>query len=193
MRIEPRQFRSARRHLKRDLRRAVSSGPLSEPICSKRCRAYDPSVGCNFFCPAAPTALSTDPTSPIETRIVPLVFELKRAGVFHPCWSCEGHDDPAGRLQKIPRVWFYANSVVHLRALGKVVDRLVTEKSLSARWQIVLTYSDLANPDTTFSLEPANENGDLDLGHLHNDIVVIAQSLKQNFRSACDRLWRAQA
>jgi hypothetical protein len=137
--------------------------------------------------------LSTDPTSPIETRIVPLVFELKRAGVFHPCWSCEGHDDPAGRLQKIPRVWFYANSVVHLRALGKVVDRLVTEKSLSARWQIVLTYSDLANPDTTFSLEPANENGDLDLGHLHNDIVVIAQSLKQNFRSACDRLWRAQA
>jgi hypothetical protein len=145
------------------------------------------------LCPAAPIALSTDPTSPIETQIIPLVFELKRAGVFHPCWSCEGHNDPTGRLQKIPRVWFYANSVVHLRALGKVVDRLVAEKSLSARWQIVLTYSDLGNPDTTFSLEPTNDNGDLDLGHLQNDIVVIAQSLKQNFRRACDRLWQAQA
>ncbi len=49
--------------------------------------------------------LSSDPEShPLESRIAPLVYELKRLEVFDPCWSCAGHNGTDGALWKIPRV-----------------------------------------------------------------------------------------
>ena len=54
---------------------------------------------CEATCPEAPKALTSDPVNyPIETGIVSLVFEMKRLGIFEPCWSCEGHLGPAGDL-----------------------------------------------------------------------------------------------
>jgi hypothetical protein len=135
-----------RRAVKRAAWRARKLAPIPEPVCCCDCPDYDPAVGCHRLCPAAALRLSSDPTSPLEPLIAPLAFELKRLGVFYPCWSCEGHNDQAGRIWKPPRVWFYANSVVHIRALGEALDRLFMEKRVSARWHVVLTHSDADNP-----------------------------------------------
>jgi hypothetical protein len=173
--------------VKRDLRRARKLAPVPEPVCACDCPDYDPAVGCHRLCQAAPRRLSSDPTSPVEPLIAPLAFELRRLGVFHPCWSCEGHSDAAGRPWKLPRVWFYANSVVHIRALGEALDRLFMEKRVSVRWRVVLTYSDPDNPDTTFSLEPEPAAG-ARLSELQADARAIAESLDAHFFAACERL-----
>jgi hypothetical protein len=125
--------------------------------------------------------------SPVEPLVAPLVFELKKLGVFHPCWSCEGHTDHVGNLWKIPRIWFYADSVVHIRVLADAIGRLFNARRLSARWQVVLTYSDAANPDTTFSLEPEPAE-DTSLSTLQGDLSVMADELGRHFWLACDAL-----
>jgi hypothetical protein len=123
---------------------------------------------------------------PLEPLVAPLVFELKKLGVFHPCWSCEGHTDAASHVWKIPRIWFYADSVVHIRALADAIDRLFHARRLSSRWHLVLTHSDAANPDTTFSLEP--EPAAATLGMLQADLRVMADELARHFWLACDAL-----
>lgn len=190
MRIAPRLDRTARRTVKREVRRARKLGPAPDPVCTRNCPDYDPAIGCHRYCHAAPLQLSSDPASPLEPLVAPLVFELKRLGVFHPCWSCEGHNDEAGQLLKFPRVWFYADSVVHIRALAKAVDRLFGAKRLSARWRVVLTYSDPDNPDTTFSLEPEFTGAGQTLDGLQADARAIAEGLEAHFRAACERLQR---
>ena len=125
---------------------------------------------------------------PVKLPLVaPLGFELKKLGVFHPCWSCEGHTNGAGHLWKIPRIWFYADSVVHIRALADAVDRLAHARQLFAPWRVVLTHSDGANPDTTFSLEP-EAPADAALDDLQADLRVMADELGRHFWLACDAL-----
>ena len=119
---------------------------------------------------------------------MPLAFELKRLGVFCPCWSCEGHNDVEGRLSKLPRVWFYAQSVVHIRVLTEAIDRISALRPLSAPWRVVVTYSDPDNPDTTFSLEPEPGGGSDELCRLQDDARHIAEGLEPHFWIACARL-----
>ncbi len=187
MRIAARRDRSARKTVKRDVKRARKLGPTPEPVCKRDCPDYDPEVGCHRYCHAAPRWLSSDAASPIEPLIAPLVFELNRLGVFRPCWSCEGHNGETGQLSKIPCVWFYADSVVHIRALAKAIDRLFGAKGLSTRWRVVLTYSDPDNPDTTFSLEPDTPS-ERTLIELQADARAIADGLETHFWAACERL-----
>jgi hypothetical protein len=189
LRIEPRCDASMRKkHVDREVRRAHALAPAPDPVCCPHCPDYRPSLGCHRDCLAAPRRLSSEGEhSPVEALVAPLVFELKRLGVFHPCWSCEGHDDQAGNLLKMPRLWFYADSVVHVRALADAVDRLFGARLLSARWQVVVTYSDPENPDTTFSLEP--ERGGVDrLRPLQDDLRALAEGVAGAFQLACDAL-----
>ncbi|MDA1090566.1 MAG: hypothetical protein O3A85_09675 [Proteobacteria bacterium] len=106
-----------------------------------------------------------------------MAFELKRLGIFEPCWSCEGHKNSEGMLWKIPRVWFYCHSIVHLRLLSDVMKDLEIEKKLSVPWQVNVTFSDADNPDTTFSLEPARIDNSTLLESLQADITVITASV----------------
>lgn len=123
--------------------------------------------------------LSVDPDLPIEPNIASLVFEMKRLGLFTPCWSCEGHLGTGGALWKLPRVWFYCESLTHVRLLADGLKDLDVGKKLSTRWQIVVTFSDADNPETTFSLEPAASSGDtVDLSALQQDAQAIARALQ---------------
>ena len=189
MRIEPRKDTTAGKSLVAlELRRAHELGPAPEPVCCARCPDYKPSIGCHRDCSAAPQRLSSEgERSPVEPFVAPLVFELKKLGVCHPCWSCEGHTNQAGDLWKIPRIWFYSDSVVHVRALANAINRLYAARRLSACWHLVLTHSDADNPDTTFSLEPQSA-ADSSLSMLQGDLRVMASELGRHFWFACDTL-----
>ena len=123
--------------------------------------------------------MSSDPeNSPLESRIAPLAYELKRFRNFEPCWSCEGHNGPDGSLWKIPRVWFYCESVVQVRVLSDAVSEHRLAAQLSAPWRVVLTFSDPDNVDTTFSLEPSLGPNRPKLSALQRDIDIIAEHLR---------------
>ena len=134
---------------------------------------------CSRHCPDIPRVLTSDPENhPLESRIAPLVYELKRLEVFDPCWSCEGHNGADGALWKIPRVWFYCRSVVHLRVLADALEQLHLDHRLNVPWRIVLTFSDGDNADTTFSLEPSPAASRPLLAPLQRDVDTIAQHLR---------------
>jgi 3'-phosphoadenosine 5'-phosphosulfate sulfotransferase len=75
----------------------------------------------------------------------------------------------------------------NVRALADAIDRLYAARRLSARWHLVLTHSDAANPDTTFSLEP-EPAADGFLSALQGDLRVLAGELARQFALACDAL-----
>lgn len=151
-------------------------GPVCGPAC-QRAGARD----CSRHCPDIPRALSSDPENfPLEAGIAPLVYEFKRLGVFEPCWSCEGHNRADGSLWKLPQVWFYCRSVVHLRVLADGIKELHVEGKLSVPWHISITYSDGDNTDTTFSLHPYAEHADARLALLQKDVDTIAAHLRDS-------------
>ena len=177
----------------RELQRVHESGPLRDPVCCSGCPDYDPAQGCHRDCAFAPCRLSSEAEKyPLEGLIAPLVFELKKLGVFLPCWSCEGHNDANGSLWKIPRVWFYSDSVIHLRALDNGVHNLFSDHRISAPSGLSLPYSHPENPDTTFSLEPKLHKNTAELSELQNDLKIISENLAGVFYQSCDQL-RQQA
>lgn len=156
-------------------------------VCTLDCTIKCPACGsmaCNCMCvpscPEAPKKLTSDPVEyPIETGIVPLVFEMKRLGIFAPCWSCEGHLGPGGDLWKLPRVWFYCESMVHIRLLADGLSDMKVTGKLTNSWRVVVTFSDPDNPETTFSLEPVVETDQASiLPKLQADANEIARSLE---------------
>lgn len=151
--------------------------PSCDAVCST-CGVTNCSCACFNGCPHICSVLSSDPNFPIENKIAALAFELKRLEVFTPCWSCEGHNDRDGALWKIPRVWFYCDSVLHVRLLSDAIKELEIDELISGPWQVRLTFSDENNPDTTFSLEPIIERGaSATLAALQQDVMVIVDKL----------------
>ena len=159
----------------------AKAGRVCDPSCDlvcSTCGATNCSCACFKGCPHIPSVLTSDPNFPIESKIAALAFELKRLEVFRPCWSCEGHNDHAGALWKVPRVWFYCDSVLHARLLADALKELEIDELISGPWQVRLTFSDENNPDTTFSLEPVIERGSrATLESLQQDVMIIADKL----------------
>ncbi|NKB60269.1 MAG: hypothetical protein GKS00_28515 [Alphaproteobacteria bacterium] len=155
----------------------LQSNADGTPVCAPDC----PKAGahCSRLCADIPQMLSSDPEKhPLEGGIAPLVYELKRLEAFIPCWSCEGHNGPDGTLWKLPRVWFYCDSVVQLRVLADAITALHIERKLNVPWRIALTFSDDDNADTTFSLEPVLEQERPTLASLQHDVDTIAAHLR---------------
>jgi len=192
MRIERRDNPAGRlQRLASEIAEAAGAHGIEGRVCSDSCTVRCPQCGstacqcdCSPDCPDAPRALSSDPERfPVENGIVPLVFEMKRLGLFAPCWSCEGHLRPDGSLWKLPAVWFYCNSMVHVRLLSQGLSKLLAGRRLSAPWQVAITYSDPDNPETTFALEPSRTaDAPLSLPALRRDAGVIAGALSQMMR-----------
>ena len=187
--------RSNLRQFASELSRLAEARPPAGRVCGETCSQHCPECGstkcdcrCTPHCPVAPTALSGDPAHyPIEPGIMPLVFEMKRQGMFTPCWSCEGHLDGQGVLRKLPQVWFYCTSPLHLRLLAAGLAGLAHGGRLSAPWQVVVTYSDTDNPQTTYSLEPQPAAGH-SLPRLQADVQILANALPTWMREEARRL-----
>jgi hypothetical protein len=155
-------------------------------VCGDHCNVRCPQCGstsclcrCTPDCPDAARALSTEPDRyPIEPAILPLVFAMKRSGIFDPCWSCDGHLGVGGSIWKSPMVWFYCRSMLYLRLLGDGLNRMAGMGCLRVQWGIAVTYSDPGNPETAFSLQPApGERRDFSLADLQADAGAIARAL----------------
>lgn len=117
---------------------------------------------------------------PIELAVAPLVLELRRLRVFHPNWSCEGHNNPQGALWKLPKVWFTCGSVLCVRLLAETVRQMKLKDGLCAHWSVTLAHSDADNPETTFSLEPILDpfvTGQPTLAQLHRDLKILAENV----------------
>jgi len=187
------------RRLRTDITRAAFAKGVDGRVCGAGCTMECPKCGatgcqcaCRPGCPQAPRQLSSDPENyPIEPAITPLVYEMKRLGMFRPCWSCEGHLGVDGALWKLPRVWFYCDSTAHVRLLADGVKELEMAGRLSTPWKVVVTYSDPDNPDTTFSLEPAPRSGERStLTALRGDVARIAESLQTMISAQARKLQR---
>ncbi len=197
MKIERRKDgRGRAAQIREELGEILHGGMDGVPVCAPDCPKASPER-CSRHCPDLPRMLSSDPENhPLESRIAPLVYELKRLEVFDPCWSCEGHNGADGALWKIPRVWFYCRSVVHLRVLADALEELHLDRRLSVPWRVVLTFSDGDNADTTFSLEPGSlaprpagprpplaalqRDVDTIAGHLRDVVFDEARKLSRN-------------
>lgn len=173
--------------IRRELDEVTKAEPTNPPVCGDHCTKYQEST-CHMHCPDAPAMLSSEADYPLEPKITPIVFELKRLGVFHPCWSCEGHEDAAGKLWKHPRVWFYAQSVVHVRLLADSMAELYLGGKLNASWEVVLTVTDTDNTDTSFSLQPNLKGEVVTLLELHQDLEIIAAQLRQMVVGRAEKL-----
>ena len=133
--------------VRRELGEILHGGMDDVPVYAPDCPRAGPER-CSRHCPDIPRVLSSDPENhPLESRIAPLVYEIKRLEVFDPCWSCAGHDGADGALWKIPRVWFYCRSVVHLRVLADALKELHLDRRLSVPWRVVPQGDALPAPD----------------------------------------------
>ncbi len=165
----------------------MTSDEAETPVCTPTCpkgRHH-----CSRHCGDMRYRLSDDPANfPLENRIAPLVYEIKRLETFTPCWSCEGHNGPDGTLWKVPRVWFYCDSTVQLRVFADAITELYLAKKLNVPWRVVLTFSETSNIDTTVSLEPSIEQGNATLAVLQRDIDSIAENLRSRVLSEAHKL-----
>lgn len=197
MKIERRkEDRQVNAGVQADLEKVSAVSAPEGRVCSPECDAVCPSCSstscaccCSSDCGHIPAQLTSDPNFPIETMIAPLAFELKRLGVFEPCWSCEGHNGHDNKLWKIPRVWFYCDSVVYVRLLSDVLKELEIDELINGPWQVRLTFTDEDNPATTFSLEPEIGTGSpSSLKVLQEDVKVITQYLPPMFTRRAELL-----
>jgi hypothetical protein len=132
LKIEKRKNTRTKNNLiRKDIELACEIGPIVDPVCCPGCEDHDATTDCSNSCEFAPLRLSSDPTFPVEKLITPLVFELKKLGIFYPCWSCEGHNDKEGNLAKNPSIWFYSDSVVHVRALENSISKIYIDGKLT--------------------------------------------------------------
>ena len=165
-------------------------------VCGSQCTTVCPSCGstgcqcmCSHDCENLCAMLSSEGEGyPVEEGIAPLVFELRRTGLFGPCWSCEGHLGPDGKFWKSPRVWFTCESTLHLRVLADMLKNLKLRKLLTTDWEVKVSFSDDDNPQSTFALQPCPAETPQKLDDLQADALAIARVLPSQFKAAAEHL-----
>ena len=170
----------------------IQPGSHEVPPC-QNCREHIVSQ-CNAKCANAPKALSSDPERyPVESRVVPLVYELRKTRVMQPCWSCEGHMDADGKLWKYPQVSFYSPTPLYAVLLVNYLTLLKHHKKLYHDWNIIISGFGQKHSVITYTIEPKlSAYAPPHLGRLHCDLTTIAENLefhiKQEARKMLDVL-----
>lgn len=151
----------------------------AEHPCSRPCESCTKPLVAGEYCPGpcahAAQALSSEPERyPIEPTVLPLVFALSRLNYLKPCWSCEGHNDPHGKLWKLPQVWFYTCSPSYAHLVGKFMWEMKISKLLTYEWRVSLSaFGNLGC--ATYIIEPALLPDDCELSKLQLDLEVMGR------------------
>ena len=117
--------------------------------------------------------------------VLALLFAVSACSVGKKCTYTQ-------KLTKISAwVWFYCDTMVHIRLLTDGIKELEKDGKIRASWQVVVTFSDQDNPETTFSLEPAvSRDAKLGLPALQKDARTIAAALNGMMNDGARRLQR---
>lgn len=180
----PDSFTDNKQRIRADLEMLLAQpGPHQVPPCPN-CRNHIVEQ-CHAKCPEAPHALSSDPDNyPLEPKVLPLVYELRKTRVIQPCWSCEGHMDQNGNLWKYPQVCFYARSPIYAILLVNYFTLLKHKKLMCNDWHIVLSEFGQKHGAITYTIEPKLYPGtDPHLGSMQADLVTFAENLNQQIRA----------
>ncbi len=158
--------------------------------CSQVCscsKSMDCNCDCSESCPHISTGLSSEEnTFPIESHVLPLVYALNKMNIFKTCWSCEGHNDANGKLNKLPQVWFYSNSMMLIRVMGDSISLLKSKNITHYNWQLVSSYAARDSEMNAFSLKPdLNFIATPELAYLQQDLLKIAQYLPKRLEQDC--------
>ncbi len=147
---------------------------------------------CSVNCSYVQNELSSEATSfPIEEKILPLVYAFNNMNVCQTCWSCEGHNDASGQLNKLPQLWFYSHSMILLRVMGDCISLLRSKKVTQYEWQLVIAYTAKDSEINAFALKPdLNFVSQADLTTLQQDIKKIAAYLPQGLEQTCRRYYQ---
>ena len=158
------------------------------PPCQHCCKHV--ALSCNAKCVDAPRALSSDPDNyPVEPKVVPLVYELRKTRVMQPCWSCEGHFDNAGNLWKYPQVSFYSVTSVYAMLLVNHLTLLKHKKLLNYDWQVAVSSFGQQCSSTTYTIEPKlHPTSDQHLGAMQADLLCIAENLDDQLKIAAKQM-----
>ena len=159
------------------------------PDCDLPCPAHaspECCCGCSAACPDVSRQMSVEPDAyPIEPGIAPLVFEFYALRLCPPCCSCEGHADAAGKLTRLPRVWFFCREISYLGLIADRLFQLRHARVLHQPWQVRTELDNESGGDAAFSLEPALRPGDAPtLGGLRHDALVLADGFADAVRAA---------
>ena len=156
------------------------------PTCDSPC----PCLGsktcaceCSYDCPSLPAKLSLDPVRyPVEKEIVPLVFAINSLHACPSYWSCEGHENSAGQLVKLPRVNFYSSSTVLPSLITESLSVLYFKKVIMYRWQVV-SAGMTEDLHAQYIIEPDVKTGlQNELQFLQKDVKAIADNLFTNVK-----------
>ena len=152
------------------------------------CGHHEPET-CSGQCEQASKALSIEPERyPIESKVVPLVFELTASRLLQTCWSCEGHMDHNNKLWKVPQVSFYCESPIYPKLVLIHLSRLFQSKMLGYRWHVVL--SDFTQTlSLTYSIQPdLNQEDAPRLGLLQQDLQIISDDMHSRLKLIASEL-----
>lgn len=144
---------------------------------------------CSSDCERAADALSIEPERyPIESKVVPLVFEMTASRLMQTCWSCEGHMDQYHKLWKVPQVSFYSDSPIYPKLILIHLTRLFQNKMLGYRWHVVLNdFTQSLN--LTYSIQPdLNQVEAPRLGLLQQDLKMISEDMHSKLKQIANEL-----
>lgn len=159
--------------------------------CTQRCSCSQSLTcicDCSADCPLAASLLSSDKDRyPIEENVLSLVYSLNEMHVCQPCWSCEGHNNDEGKVNKIPQVWFYTNSHVLIRMIDQCLSFFKQQRLISYTWNLTSTYSSKDCAHNAFSLKPdLNLEASPNLNQMQLDMKVIANNISTKLYAVCD-------
>jgi len=111
---------------------------------------------------------------------MPLVYCFNAMNICQTCWSCEGHNDINGKLEKLPQIWFYTDSFMLLRIIDDCLSLLSAKSMLIVSWHVSTTYTAKLSQQNAFALKPDLSLVEgVDLKTLHQDIIAIADNLPE--------------
>jgi hypothetical protein len=120
--------------------------------------------------------------SPVEPRVVPIVYALFASGLARPRWSSEGRSDTHGRVTKWPGVWFASTSFTYLDLLDTALTDLHESGRTRREGRVELCSTQPDPAHALYGLAVLRDGVDPKLEELHDDLRSLGEHLDNDVR-----------